>query len=84
MIYDKSGINYSDDPKLIEFHNSRNNPMLVKCIKDNPPMYGFGKKLKIGDIVEINGTVHNSIGFCVGVPEENAFYQYDYFEAVNK
>ena len=74
----------SDDQKLITFHNTRDNPIKVRCIKDNPRMHGFGRKLKCGDIVEINGTIHNHLGFCVCVPSECAFYEYTAFEIIEE
>ena len=81
MIYSIDGHN-SNDPKLLAFHNTRDNIQTVICIKDNPPMHGFGKKLQKGDMVEIQGTTHNQLGFCICVPSECAFYAYDYFELI--
>ena len=74
----------STDPKLVKFHNTRDNPTKVICMKDNPPMIGFGKRLKKGDIVEIKGTTHNELWFCVSVPEECAFYSYRCFEELKE
>lgn len=70
----------SDDQKLLQFHNTRGNPRDVVCIKDDPPMTGFGRQLKVGDRVEINGTVSRGDGFEVAVPSECAFYDYTYFD----
>jgi len=78
-IYEKNGNHHSNDPVLELFHNARDNPITVVCTKDNPPMIGFGEKLKVGDVVEINGTIHNELGFCISVPGQCAFYRYDYF-----
>jgi hypothetical protein len=72
----------SDSELLQKFHESRDNPIEIKCIKDNPPMYGFGRKLKVNDIIIIDGTVHNQLGFCVSAPSECAFYKYEYFELI--
>ena len=72
----------SDCPILVAFHNSRNEPMQVRCVKDHPPMHGFGRQLAVGDIVEIKGTVCRAGRFQVSVPKECAFYDYEYFEPV--
>jgi len=82
-IFSNDGIWESNDPKLIAFHNSRDSPIQVRCIKDNSRSYGFGKQLKIGDIITINGTIHNYLGFYVCVPSECAFYEYNAFEIVD-
>jgi hypothetical protein len=82
MIISNDGSYESNDELLQKFHDSRDNPIEVKCIKDDPPMCGFGKKLKSNDVVTINGTVYNQLGFCVCVPNECAFYKYEYFELV--
>lgn len=79
MVYGSNG-QYSNDPVLAQFHETRNNPRKVVCIKDNPPMVGFGRKLSIGDEVVIEGTVCNELGFAVAVPAECAFYAYEYFK----
>jgi hypothetical protein len=79
MIYSQDGSCWSDDPILLQFHNSEPDGMEAICIKDNPPMTGFGRHLKIGEKVRIKGVVSNSTTFEVCVPSECAFYQYDYF-----
>jgi hypothetical protein len=79
-VYGGDGRQYSDDKKLEWFHETRNHPAKVKCIRDNPPMKGFGRQLKIGDIVEIHGTICDGFGFQVTVPSECAFYDYTAFE----
>ena len=84
MITNRDNTIQSDDRKLELFHNTRGNPRAVRCIKDNPQMTGFGRQLKIGDIVIINGTVANSISFEVSVPAECAFYEYEAFEPTDE
>lgn len=74
----------SNDPKLELFHASRVTPIQVICVKDNPPMRGFGKQLKKGNVVTINGTVNDGSGFQVSCPEECAFYDYTYFQPVEE
>ena len=73
------GLYSSDDRKLELFHLTRGNPKKVVCIKDDPAMEGFGRKIKKGDIVEINGTTHQYFGFAVAVSSECAFYDYTHF-----
>jgi len=71
----------SSDPKLIEFHDSRIFPKEVVCVRDLPPMHGFGEAIRLGDKVNIHGTVYvPGIGFCISVPSQCAFYEYSYFE----
>lgn len=71
----------SNDLLLIFFNNTRGKPAKAVVVKDNPPMHGFGRRLKIGDEVEVSGIVCNEIGqFQVAVPSECAFYSYEYFK----
>jgi hypothetical protein len=81
-VVSNDGFYRSDDPKLLIFHNARGADLRARCIKDNPPMLGFGKSLSVGDEVIISGTVHNELGFCVCVRAECAFYDYTYFEPI--
>jgi hypothetical protein len=78
-VYGNDVRNQNSDPKLLLFHQTRNKPNYVVCTKDNPKMVGFGKSMKQGDIIKIEGTVHNELGFCVSCPDECAFYEYDAF-----
>jgi hypothetical protein len=68
-----------NDPVLLVFHESRESPVEALCIKDNPPMTGFGKNLVAGDRVTVKGTVSRGSAFEVCVPSECAFYEYSYF-----
>lgn len=70
----------SNDPKLLAFHNTRGNPREVLCDRDNPQMYGFGRQLKKGDRVIIDGTVSVGATFFASVPAECAHYDYTAFE----
>jgi len=81
-----NGQHRSNDPKLFAMHLTRNKPQQARVIKDDPPMHGFGKELKKDDIVTIEGTTyHPPVGcFCVSVPEECAFYDYNYFELIGE
>jgi len=80
-VYNRDMTQASDDPKLALFHNSRHNPIEVICTKDCSG-HGFGRCLRAGDIVIVEGTVHNHLGFCISVPKETAFYPYDHFEPI--
>ena len=54
----------------------------ARCIKDSPPMYGFGRQLKAGDVVSVNSVCWRG-KYEVGVKEECAFYELDgYFEVL--
>ena len=53
---------------------------LARCIKDNPPMRGFGRQIKAGDIVKVDGVCFVNT-YEIAVAAECAFYQLeDYFE----
>ena len=58
----------------------------VRCIKDNPPMRGFGRALKVGDVVELKAL--SGLTYCEGryevpVSSECAFYALEgYFEVI--
>ena len=74
----------STDPKLVRFHETRDKIAKVVCLNDNVHGHGFGRILNKGDTVEIHGTIHNHLGFCVSVPSECAFYPYNDFELVDQ
>lgn len=53
----------------------------AKCIKDNPPMHGFGKTIKAGDVVGVDSVCWSGIRYQIGVRDECAFYDLEgYFE----
>ena len=55
----------------------------AKCIKDNPPMHGFGKPIKAGDVVAVDSVCWSGVRYQIGVKEQCAFYDLDgYFEPV--
>mgnify|MGYP001610963208 CR=1 FL=1 len=52
----------------------------ARCIKDNPPMRGFGRQLKIGDVVKVSSVCYAN-RFEISVDAECAFYELEgYFE----
>lgn len=52
----------------------------ARCIKDGPPMKGFGRDLKTGDIVEVDAVCWEGY-YTVSVPSETAVYTLEgYFE----
>lgn len=54
----------------------------ARCIKDNPPMHGFGRQLKVGDVVNVKGICWRN-KYELSVPEECAFYELEgYFEVL--
>jgi len=55
----------------------------ARCIKDNPPMLGFGQPLKVGDIVDVKGVCWSGTKYQISVDAQCAFYDLeDYFEVV--
>ena len=54
---------------------------LARCIKDNPPMHGFGQPIKAGDIVKVDGVCWSGTHYQLSVREQCAFYDLEgYFE----
>lgn len=54
----------------------------AKCIKDNPPMYGFGRNLKVGDVVAVQSVCWRG-KYEIAVAAECAFYELEgYFEVL--
>lgn len=52
------------------------------CIKDNPPMRGFGKQLKVGDVVDVRSVCWDG-QYTIAVQKECATYHLDgYFEVL--
>lgn len=54
----------------------------ARCIKDDPPMYGFGRNLKSGDIVDVHNVCWRG-KYEIAVSKECAFYELEgYFEVL--
>ena len=54
----------------------------AKCIKDDPPMYGFGRSLKIGEVVDVKSVCWRG-KYEISVAAECAFYELEgYFEVM--
>ena len=54
----------------------------AKCIKDAPPMYGFGRELHAGDIVNVQSVCWRG-KYEIAVAEDCAFYELEgYFEVL--
>lgn len=52
------------------------------CIKDNPPMRGFGKPLKVGDVVDVKNVCWDG-KYQISVAAQCALYDIEgYFEVV--
>lgn len=81
-IYSWDNRYFSNDPKLELFHDSRNNPIKTVCIEDSPCRAGFGKTIKKGEEVIIEGTVSRGNEFQVAVPAYCGFYRYQDFEPI--
>ena len=55
----------------------------ARCIKDDPPMEGFGKAMKVGDTVNVHSVCYKN-RYQLSVQEECAFYDLEgYFEVYN-
>ena len=55
----------------------------AKCIKDNPPMYGFGSAIRAGEIVEVRSVCWSGTKYQISVDAQCAFYDLEgYFEPV--
>ena len=54
----------------------------ARCIKDNPPMHGFGRSLKSGDVVDVKSLCWRG-KYEIAVSTECAFYELEgYFEVM--
>ncbi len=54
----------------------------AKCIKDSPPMYGFGRSLKSGDEVDVQSVCWRG-KYEISVAAECAFYELEgYFDVM--
>jgi len=75
----------TSDPKLIAFHETRNSPRKVVCIKDSPSgTYIDYHDFKKGDEVEIKGLVGRADGrFEICIPSVVGFYDPDHFELID-
>lgn len=55
----------------------------ARCIRDDPPMYGFGRAIKAGEIVKVQSVCWRAGRYEIAVAEECAFYELEgYFEVV--
>lgn len=54
----------------------------ARCVKDDPPMRGFGKPIKAGEVVNVDSVCWSG-KYQIGVREQCAFYDLEgYFEPV--
>ena len=53
----------------------------ARCIKDDPPMHGFGRPIRAGDVVNVDGVCWSGTKYQIAVREQCAFYDLEgYFE----
>ena len=53
----------------------------ARCMRDDPPMRGFGRSLKKGDVVNVHSVCWSGLDYEIAVKEEYAFYTLEgYFE----
>lgn len=69
-------------PRVLGWHVLYQPGARARCIKDNPPMKGFGRSLQVGDVVNVDSVCWSDGGYYeIGVKEHCAFYKLeDYFE----
>lgn len=74
----------TNDPKLLSFHDTRDNPKQAKCIRDNPyGEYIHFHTFKVGDIVTVKGLTGTATGkWLVAIPEVCGFYDATAFELI--
>ena len=67
-------------PKILGWQALYAPNALARCVKDDPPMIGFGRRIKVGEIVKV-GSVCYRDKYEIGVDDECAFYELEgYFE----
>ena len=54
----------------------------ARCIKDDPPMYGFGRALKVGDVVDVHSVCWSGSFYQISVAAECSFYKLEGYFAV--
>lgn len=70
-------------PKVTDWHALYEPNAEARCIKDNPPMLGFGRQIKTGEIVKVDSVCWSGTKYQIGVHPECAFYDLEgYFEVV--
>ncbi len=72
-----------DRCKVHWFHKLREQPKLIRCIKDSVCRNGFGKTIKAGQKVLCSGLVAGAATYEVAVPDECGFYDYNDFEMID-
>lgn len=83
MIYAPNGAQ-SSDPLAERFHAARETPVVCRVRRDAPFMHGFGRELKAGEEVLVEGMVGipHACGFGVRIKGELGFYDWTAFEPV--
>lgn len=67
-------------PKVLGWQALYEKGARARCIKDVPPARGFGRQLKVGDIVKVAAVCWRN-GYEIAIKEECAFYKLEgYFE----
>ena len=69
-------------PNILNWQALYENGARANCIKDDPPMSGFGRVLKCGDIVNVQSVCWRG-KYEISVAAECAFYELEgYFEVL--
>lgn len=70
------------EPRVLGWQALYENGARARCIKDKPPMYGFGKSLHKGDVVYVDSVCWRG-KYEIAVKAECAFYELEgYFEVL--
>lgn len=74
---------YLPNPQIDNWERLYQDGARAECIKDDPPMHGFGRALKVGDVVDVYGVCWNE-HYQIAVRAECAFYALEgYFKVVS-
>lgn len=71
------------EPKLDNWQRLYQPNAKAKCVKDDPPMKGFGRQIKAGEVLDVGSVCWENGKYTIGVSKECAFYDLEgYFEVV--
>ena len=70
------------EPKVLGWQALYEENARARCVKDDPPMVGFGRALKNGDVVDVHNVCWRG-KYEIAVAAECAFYELEgYFEVL--
>ena len=81
MLQSDTNLVYLPSPSVTNWQALYEPDARARCIKDNPPMRGFGRQLHAGDVVQVDSVCWCEAQYEIGVRDECAFYKLEgYFE----